>query len=290
MKSKKKSIITASTIIVTAVIASFILFPVFKNGFFGLSLNRYLREDLGNVDHIALISHCAEIDGVPDSVAGFKESVRLGANAVIVDLCFRNDGTPVAAADYSDADNAEPVENLFRTMNDDRYKKIKVYLNIIQLSDMSKLNSLAVEHNVIDRVYLIGMNKDHYGLITTDDTIIPFLLNYEFSSDELSEIKDGRFTSPEIIERYGAAGLVIESTQLSPELSQALNDYGIPFIVDGIKDKKAFCEALTSGADNVVVSDTDGCKKVLDKWINDMQERYKASVEKSIKELSKKSK
>lgn len=290
MKSKKKGIIAASAIIVTAVIALLILFPVFKNGFFDLSLGKYLREDLGNVDNISLISHCAEIDGVGNSVAGFKESVRLGANAVIVDLCFRKDGTPVAAADYSDAENAEPVENLFRAMNDDKYKKIKVYLNIVQLSDMTKLNSLAVENNVIDRLYLIGMNKEHYGLITTDDTIIPFLLNYKFGSDELSAINDGHFTSPEIIEQYGASGLVIENAQLSPELVQTLNDYGIPFIVDGIKDKKAFCKALTDGAENVVISDTDGCKKVLDKWIAETQERYKASVEKSIKELSKKSK
>lgn len=290
MKSKKKGIIAASAIVFTSAIALLILFPVFKNGFFSLSLNRYLREDLGNVDNISLISHCEEIDGVPDSVAGFKESVRLGANAVIVDLCFRKDGTPVAAADYSDADSAEPVENLLLTMNDDRYKKIKVYFNIIQLSDMSKLNSLVVEYGVVDRVYLIGMNKSHYGLVTTDDTIIPFLLNYEFDSDELSNIKDGCFTPPEVTERYGASGLVVKSTQLSAELAQTLNDYGIPFIVDGIKDKKAFCKALTDGAENVVISDTEGCKKVLDKWVTDMQERYKVSVEKSINELSKKSK
>ncbi len=209
MKAEKKSVVIISAILVIAVTATLVLIPLIRRN----SGSRYMREDLRNVDNVTLISHCIEINGVKNSVAGFKECVRLGAKAVIVDLCFKKDGTPVISDSYSTADSAETVENLFKTMSDVRYKEIGVYLNIIQLSDLSRLNSLAVVYNILDRVFLIGIDSEHYDLINTDDTIIPFLLDYNFRDSELNALKKGSFTRPDILEKYGATGLVLPSSQ-----------------------------------------------------------------------------
>lgn len=284
MKLKKKGLIAVSSIIVALTVASLILIPAIRNGYTG----KYLKEDLKNIDNISLIAHCTEVDGVSNSVAGFKESVRLGANAVIVDLCFNKVGVPVMCENYTLAENSESVESLFKAMTNEKYNKIKVYLKIVQLSDISLLNSLAVKYNLIDRLFLIGIDKDHYGLIDTDDTIIPFLLNYKFSENELDSVKDGSFESPKIIEEYGATGLVINKSQITAELVDTLNDFGIIFIVDGIESKPELCKVLINNAVNAVVPDIAESKELLDTWAADMQSRYKASVEKSIKELSKK--
>ena len=173
MKAEKKGIVIISAVIAIAVVTTIILIPLLRHN----SVSGYMKEDIKNVDNISLISRCSEIGGKKNSVAGVKESVRLGANAVIVDLCFRKDGTPVITDNYSNADSAETVEELFKAMSENKFRKIGIYLNIVQLSDISKLNTLAVSYNMLDRLFLIGIDSDRYDLISSDDTIIPILLD-----------------------------------------------------------------------------------------------------------------
>ena len=284
MKPEKKSVVIISAILVIAVTATLVLIPLISRN----SGNRYMREDLRNVDNVTLISHCIEINGVKNSVAGFKECVRLGAKGVIVDLCFKKDGTPVISDSYSTADSAETVEDLFKAMSDGKYKEISVYFNIIQLSDLSRLNSLAVSYNILDRVFLIGIDSEHYDLINTDDTIIPFLLDYNFKDSDLDALKEGSFTRPDILDKYGATGLVLPSSQISEELVEALNDYGILYIVNVADESSDMCQTLLKGADNVIVPDIEKASRTMNEWTLEMQKRYKESVDKSIKALSEK--
>lgn len=285
MKSKKGLIITVSVVILLAVIAATVIIPFSSRNF----SKRYFSENLKNVDDIALIAECTEVDGKTCCVAGFKESVRLGANAVIVDLCFKGDGTPVQCNDYSLAETSDSIEELFEAMTQERFSEITVYLNIVQLSDISKLNELAVEYEVVDRLFLIGIDSEHYGLIDSDDTIIPFLLDYKFSSDELSAAEGGSFVVPEIIEKYGAAGLVVNGSQLSSELAETLNDYGIYYIASGVDGSSQMCKLLSRDVRNVIVPDVKEARETLDLWIEEMQKRNKAELESSIAAMSKKS-
>lgn len=283
MKAEKKGIVIASAVIAIAVVAAIILIPLLRRS----SVSGYMKEDIKNVDNISLISRCNEIGGRKNSVAGVKESVRLGANAVIVDLCFRKDGTPVITENYSNADSAETVDELFKAMNEDKFKNIGIYLNIVQLSDISRLNTLAVSYNMLDRLFLIGIDSDRYDLISSDDTIIPLLLDYTFGSDELSAAKNGKFKKPDILEEKGAAGLVLSNSQITPELVEVLNDYGIIFLADEVDGTAEMCKAILNGTENIIVTDIKEARETLDKWTEKIQERYKASVDKSIKELSK---
>lgn len=284
MKPEKKGLIAISAVLIAVIAAALIIIPTVRRNY----VSSYIREDLSNVDNISLISHCSEVDGAKNSVAGFKESVRLGANAVIVDLCFKKDGTPVMTDSYSEIDSAEKVEALFSAMNEEKFNSACVYLNIVQLSDIAKLNSLAVEYNVVDRVFLTGIDADRYELIGTDDTILPFLIDYTFTAEELDSVKNGSFSKPEALEKTGASGLVTDYSQLSDELVETLNDYGILFAVDGIEDTPDMCKALLCGADNVIVKDIKKSRETVDEWTLEMQNRYKESVDKSIKALSKK--
>lgn len=283
MKAEKKGIVIISAVIAIAVVTTIILIPLLRHN----SVSGYMKEDIKNVDNISLISRCSEIGGKKNSVAGVKESVRLGANAVIVDLCFRKDGTPVITDNYSNADSAETVEELFKAMSEDKFRKIGIYLNLVQLSDISKLNTLAVSYNMLDRLFLIGIDSDRYDLISSDDTIIPILLDYTFGSDELASVKSGKFKRPDILEEKGASGLVLDNSQITPELVETLNDYGIIFLVDGVDGTAEMCKTILNGTGNIIVTDIKEARETLDKWTEKIQERYKKSVDKSIKELSK---
>ena len=74
MKAEKKGIVIISAVIAIAVVTTIILIPLLRHN----SVSGYMKEDIKNVDNISLISRCSEIGGKKNSVAGVKESVRLG--------------------------------------------------------------------------------------------------------------------------------------------------------------------------------------------------------------------
>lgn len=275
MKNKKRSITVITVVAVVIAIALAVLSPFISNGFDRLAARRYIGQDIKNVDNIVLIGECPEVDGKAQSVAGVKEAVRLGADAVKVDLCFRSDGTPVITDRYENNAEADTVEELFNEMNGDKYKDVTVYLNIIQLSSLTELNRLAVKYDMVGRAYLIGIDESHYGLVTNDDTIVPFLLKYEFAKDDLQKIKDGKFSAPECIAKYGAGGLEIDLKFATEEIISTLNDFGIPFTVSGIESISDYCRVLLNGTSTVIVEDIESATQVLDSWIEAMQERNK---------------
>lgn len=287
MKNKKRSILIISIAIIFLVAVAVITVPLIRNAVENSQIREYLSQDLKNVDNVVLISHCIEVDEKTNSIAGVKEAVRLGADAVIVDLCFRNDGTPVITDNYEERDSATTVEELFLEMNADKFKDTVIYLNIVQLSEMNKLNNIAVKHNMLSRTFLIGIDEEHYGLIDSDSTILPFLLDYKLTDEDNTAISDGTFSAPECIARYGASGIVIDAEQATEETVSTLNDFGIPFIVSGIDNTEEYCASLINGAAYVHVSDIEKSADILDEWTTSMQERHSSSVEQSLADLKK---
>lgn len=283
MKSKKR-IIACAVILAVSVIAV-IIFPFIRNAADNGVIRKYTAQDLKNVDNVILLSDCIEVDGNTNSVAGVKEAVRLGAKAVTVDLCFRKDGTPVITDNYENSESATTVEELYTALNGEDYKDIRIYFNIVQLSGMTKLNSLTVRYNMVGRTYIIGIDESHYGIITSDSTIIPFLLKYQLTKEDKNAVADGTFSSPACIAQYGASGIEIDAKDATPEVIQTLNDFGIPFIVSGIDSVNSFCQTLLNGASTVYVADIKQSSDILDEWTVSMQERHSISVEQSLADL-----
>lgn len=283
MKSKKR-IIACAVILAVSVIAV-IIFPFIRNAADNGVIRKYTAQDLKNVDNVILLSDCVEVDGNTNSIAGVKEAVRLGAKAVTVDLCFRKDGTPVITDNYENSESATTVEELYTALNGEDYKDIRIYFNIVQLSGMTKLNSLTVRYNMVGRTYIIGIDESHYGIITSDSTIIPFLLKYQLTKEDKSAVADGTFSSPACIAQYGASGIEIDAKDATPEVIQTLNDFGIPFIVSGIDSVNSFCQTLLNGASTVYVADIKQSSDILDEWTVSMQERHSISVEQSLADL-----
>ncbi len=291
MKNKKRGILIACAIVVIFSVFAAVGYPLLTEGFGSVTAKKYYKQNLRNVNDIILVAECPEVDGKAQSIAGVKEAVRLGADAVEVDLCFRSDDTPVITNDYENNDDADTVGDLFFEMSDEKYRNVKIYFNIVQLSSLTKLNQLAVKYNMVSRIYLVGIDESHYGLVTSDDTIIPFLLKYDFSKEELKSIREGRFTAPECIAGYGAAGLEIDKKYATAEIMSTLNDFGIPFFVSGIDSTKDFCESLVNGAMTVLVDDIKERRKTLDCWTLIMTERISEERNKSLaEEMSKNSK
>ena len=220
--------------------------------------------------------------------AGFPTSVKLSVKDLSkIDYVILNGAEcePYITADtLTMTDRADDIFEGIQLL--EKYLGVKIYLNIVQLSDMTKLNKLAVDYDLLSRLTLIGIDADHYGLITKDDTIIPFYLEKDFSSEEHSEMKKGTFSVPEELDEYGASGLVVKASEADETVIEALDDYGIPFIVTSVNNNRKLSEVLLANAQTVWVNDIEKSEKFLSEWIKEMQIRYENSVASSLKALS----
>ena len=289
MKNKKKSLIIVSALIVISAVLAIAVLPKLIQSAQNRALEKYFSEDIKNVDNIELVSPSQVVDGKSDTIAGVKESIRLGADSVIVNLCFKKDFTPVICSDYTVADGAQTVEELFKVLCTDLYRNVSIYLNIVQLSDLSKLNSLCTDYNLVDRVFLIGIDKNHYSMISSDDTIIPFFFDYDITSEDIKSAENGEFALPEFLNNYGALGIVIDADDVDKEFVEALNIYSIPFIVKNINSEDDFCKCSLNGAVRLVTNTPERSREIIDLWTASMQERFESSVNKSLEDLSKQS-
>lgn len=286
MANKKKGIVIAAVVIVAAAVALTVLMPYIRSGLDGFAAARFERQDLSGVDSVRIIADCAKVDGIADSPAGVKESARLGADGVVVDLCFREDGTPVICDDYSLVKEAPVLEALFKQLNTEGFSELRIYLRIVQLSGLDELNRLASEYNMSGRLYLTGIDADRYGMITADDTSVPFLLDYTPTKQDLEDAENGTAAVPGCVKEYGAAGVVVPYDAAGEALISAYNDLGLTVVYSGLSGTTEVCEALLDGAQNIYVDDARSVRRLLDRWIEKMRERNSSSVEESINNLS----
>lgn len=286
MKTKKKGLIVAAAIIVAVAVVLAVLSPQIKDGIGNLGVHGYTDKDIKNVDNVVLLAHSSEVGGISNSVAGFKEAVRLGANAVAVDLCFKQDGTPVITDSYENAEASPLLEDVFKAMNEEKYTQTRLFLNVVQLTELSMLNTLAVKYDVVSRLTIIGIDTDHYGLISSDDTIIPFYLTYSVTAQDISAVNGGTFTLPEALATYGASGVALSYADCSEKIIEAFDSYGVPTVILGVDTGSQLCKALLDNAQTVYVKNISSSRKLLDSWTLKMQQRYESSVEQSLNDLS----
>lgn len=286
MANKKKGIVIAAVVIAVAAVAVTVLMPYIRSGLDGVAAAKFERQDLSGVDSVRIIADCAKVDGVADSPAGVKEAARLGADGVVVDLCFREDGTPVICDDYSVAKDAPGLETLFKQLNTEGFSELRIYLHIVQLSGLDELNRLASEYNMSGRLYLTGIDADRYGMITADDTSVPFLLDYTPTQQDLKDAENGTAAVPDCVKEYGAAGVIVPYDAAGEALISAYNDLGLTVVYSGLSGATEVCEALLDGAQNIYVDDARSVRRLLDRWIEKMRERNSSSVEESINNLS----
>lgn len=286
MKTKKIAVTIISVILVITAVILVVFSSQIRNGFADMSAKKYTNVEIVNSKNIFFVSKAINMNGKSNTVSGFKEAVRLGAKGVIADICFKNDGTPFMSDNYEKSDSSEDLEKLFKAFISDKFSSIKIYLNIVQLSELSKLNELVSKYDMQSRIALMGIDDEHYGLITSDQTIIPIYIDYKFSSKQISEMENGKFSIPDEIGRYGVTGLVIQCDDYNETICSTLNEYGIPVLVSDIENNKQLSEAIVGGGQYFVVNDIEQADKFFKKWISNVQISNRSQVDKSLNDLS----
>lgn len=240
MKSKKKIAIPVIAVILGVICILLCVYPRIRNN---LLIKEYQSQKLELYSQLNIVSDSFPVDGNPDSLSGFKEAVRLGADTVTMNLCFKNDGTPVICENYDLlTDDTLKAEEIFKLMNEDNYIDTKVNFRIRQLGSLTVFNSLISEYDLSDRVILSGIDESRYSLIHGTDTPADLYFDYN-ANDDINACVEEVNT---MIADYGIRGVIVDDADA--QLVDAFCQKGISFIVSDVDDEIDMYRLMSYGA------------------------------------------
>ena len=238
----------------------------------------YLKKNLPSYSSITIISDFKEKDN--NTLTAFKEAVRTGADIVTLDLCFNDAGDPMICSDYSKiTDNTLPLSELFRVINTDEYKNIRLNLRLRQLGSLETFNKLISENAMSGRVILSGIDKERYGIIQGDKIAADLFYRYKPQKDIDKTIEEIR----QLFAEDGIDGVIIDYKDISAELADSLNNSGMSFIVSGVNKKSDMFKAVDMGISLIQTQDTAQLKEIYTKWkeatVNNIDEEINKSLQ-----------
>lgn len=240
MKSKKKIAIPVIAVILGVICILLCVYPRIINN---LLIKEYQSQKLELYSQLNIVSDSFPVDGNPDSLSGFKEAVRLGADTVTMNLCFKNDGTPVICENYDLlTDDTLKAEEIFKLMNEDNYIDTKVNFRIRQLGSLTVFNFLISEYDLSDRVILSGIDESRYSLLHGTDTPAGLYFDYN-ANDDINACVEEVNT---MIADYGIRGVIVDDADA--QLVDAFCQKGISFIVSDVDDEIDMYRLMSYGA------------------------------------------
>ncbi len=262
MTHKKRSV-TIICVALAVVIAVCVATPLIINADRNKKIEQYTQQNLDLYSELNVISDCAVVDKKPYSLAGIKEAVRLGADTVTLDLCFNSDGTPVVSDDYSTiSEDSLLVRDVFDLITSEEYSDIRINFRLRQLITLSVFNQLVSEYDVSKRVIVSGINQNRYSLISGTDTAAKVYFDYIPSGDLKSDIQ----SVATLVSDYSLAGVVISSADISKELTDALSQNGISYIISSVDKEIDLYKVMSYGAYNIETDSPDTLKEAHSSW------------------------
>ncbi len=278
---KPKGPVVAISVVCAVMVALAVGIPAVSSLHNNKLIEQYTQNNLELYAPLNVITDCAEIDGIEHSLAGIKEAARLGADTVTVDLCFRTDGTPVIADDYTNINESTlKAEDVFELICSEKYSKLNINFRLRQLSSLSEFNRLVNESGVAKRVMISGIDSKRYSLISGADT--PVKVYFDFVPDGNTD-KDVEAVD-QLMSDYHLGGIVIKAKDASPELIEALSKKGVPYIISEVEKEVEMYLTMSYGAYAIETDSPQLLKKAYKSWKELSVSRLDASL---LDELNK---
>ncbi len=274
MKGKKTAIIAISVVMAVVIILG-VGIPVVSDLRKTKAIEKYTGENLELYSEINIISECAVIDKMEYSIAGIKEAVRLGADTVTLDLCFKADGTPVITDDYANI-NADSLlaEDVFKLMTTESYKDVRINFRLKQLVTFTVFNELLNKYDVSKRVFITGIDKARYSLIKGTDTVAK--VYFDYTPEDENNAKTEKISA--MITEYSLGGVVIDSKHITKELVEALSQKGVSYIINGVNDEIDMYRIMSYGAYAIETDSPDTLKDSYESWRSISLQRLDSSI------------
>ncbi|MBQ8228641.1 MAG: hypothetical protein IJZ88_06470 [Clostridia bacterium] len=279
--AKKKQIILIVSIVSAILIACCVIIPLAINARNNKIIESYTNQNLELYSKLNIISDCAVINKKTHSLDGIKEAVRKGADTVTLDLCFKEDGTPVITDDYTNiSDETLKVKDVFALIIRDEYSEVKINFRLRQLITLSVLNDLISEYDVAKRVIISGIDSNRYSLISGTDTAAKVYFDFIPTDDTEDSVKK----VTDLIAEYNLSGVIIDVNNATKELVDSLSLKGISYIINNADDEIDLYRIMSYGAYAIETDSPEVLLNAYNSWRDITLKRIDTSI---LDELNK---
>lgn len=223
----------------------------------------YDERRLTFVDGFTITAHTGAFDTEDNTVASVQKCIDEKVEVLEVDIRQRPDGTVVMGHDIITTNNdGTELSSVLRMLND---TDIQVNLDIKETKCLTDLHDLLVEENMLDQVFLTGIEPHQVKAVKERCPDIAYYINYKpsrikiFSDDYQQKLVD-------LLEETGAVGINCHYNYASRTLSDTLHKNGYKLSVWTVDNKHSIKRMLVSKPDNITTHYPDFVQKIIDNW------------------------
>lgn len=203
-------------------------------------------------------AHTGCVGTQDNSLDSIRVGAGYGADIVEFDLHFY-DGEPVLSHDEPKGGEVTLKEAFLLVKAIDN---LRVNVDVKNTSQLSKVQEIAVETGVLDRIFFTGINQADVRIAQETCPLIPYYLNMDVlpAGEHTPEYLQSLV---ERVSRSGATGINFNKDGASKELVDAFHRAGLYVSVWTVNNRADMYTVLSYGPDNITTRNPDKLQAIL---------------------------
>jgi len=267
----KRKLIIISTILSAVVLALFVLLIVLlSNQSDGIKAEKY---DVGSIvrnlneknvsvtaKNISVIAESESLKQGKNTYLSVKSAVKNNLDGIMLDVAFRNDGTPVLAENFNDVkDNSTELKKVFELIKGTSFKLV---LNMGEVSDMNNIRELIDSYDMKGNVMI--MVDDEVKMIAVKRNLSNYKVCIEFNEDGIDfknsdEMRSKAFAA----KKSGASYIAVKPEYLTKEFIGACNSCHVGAVAYGANTNSSVQKALSEEIDVFITDCPNDVKNII---------------------------
>lgn len=223
----------------------------------------YDEKVLKLMDDFTITAHTGAYDTPDNSIESVEMAISQNVTNFEIDIRQRPNGTVVMGHDIitTNADGVE-VATVFEMV---KANDVKLNLDIKETRALKALYNLIVEYDMLDRVYLTGIEYFQCDKVKENCPGVEYYINYLPSRIKIFS-EDYQQKIIELLEKTGAVGINCNHRNASRTLSNLLHKNGYKLSVWTVDKKYEMKRALVNKPNNITTHYPNKVQKMIDNW------------------------
>ena len=201
----------------------------------------------------------------PNTLSAIKNAAQSNCKNIQLDLMFNSKDEPVLTdkADDVDKKTTVPLAVAFKTLKTS-YKDIDIVLKIHELTNLEKVEELAEQYEMLERLYFCGVNKDNAEYINFKTPNIRYMLDMSLDKSKIDD-KDYVESCLDIIK--GAYSVNLDFKKTSTKWIELLAGKEIKVSLYNVDSKADVFKALNMNAQNIFTKNPGETQSIVRDWL-----------------------
>lgn len=221
-------------------------------------MDEFKNKPLKITENFTYTAHTGCLDTEDNSIESIEVGVENGAQIVEFDVQYYNK-IPVLAHDEPKGDEITLKEAFLKVKE---YEKLKVNVDIKNVTFLHKVREVAEETDVTDRIFFTGIEENDVKVVIDSCPDVQYYLNVDVLSLK-KQNKEYLLSLVEKVKSHGAVGINLNKDNATQELVEIFHENGLLVSIWTVNADTDIYRILSYGPDNITTRRPDKLKAAL---------------------------